>query len=122
VPLAVIALSVPVVLVFLLAGAQKVLLRRAVTANMGRLGVSSALTRLIGILEIAGAVGIVVGIWLTSAAIAATTGLVLLLIGAVGYHARAGDYMRRGRRAEAVAPAILLVVTGLIGALRLALP
>ncbi|MBB4929676.1 putative membrane protein YphA (DoxX/SURF4 family) [Lipingzhangella halophila] len=77
-------LSVLVALVFLLAGTQKILLRRAVTVPMRRLGAGAPLTRLIGTLEIAGALGLVAGIWFTPIALAAATGLPLLLIGAVG--------------------------------------
>lgn len=103
--------------VFVLAGAQKVLLRPRVATNLRRLGVGPALTRAIGILEIAGAVGLTAGIWSAPLGIAAAAGLICLLIGALIYHVRAGDYRDRARRAEALAPGLLLIVTALIGAL-----
>lgn len=56
-------LSALVALVFLLAGAQKVLLRRSVTANLLRLGVGPTMTRSIGVLEVAGALGLAAGLW-----------------------------------------------------------
>ncbi|WP_158558280.1 DoxX family protein [Spongiactinospora gelatinilytica] len=113
-------LSVLVALVFLLAGAQKVLLRRSVTANLLRLGVGPALTRLIGALEIAGTFGLVAGLWLRPLAIAAATGLTLLLIGAVGYHLRARDFTHRRHRSHAVAPVLLAALTATTTALLLA--
>lgn len=105
--------------VFLAAGVQKVLLLRAVTSNMRRLGAGQELTRLIGSLEILGAIGMTVGIWYPVAGVAATIGIVLLLAGAIASHARAGDYGRRTRRSDAFAPPVLLILAGLLGALLL---
>lgn len=51
------------VLVFLAAGLQKVLLVRAVASNMRRLGADRGLACLIGGLEILGAIGLAVGTW-----------------------------------------------------------
>jgi uncharacterized membrane protein YphA (DoxX/SURF4 family) len=106
-------------LVFLAAGLQKVFLSRTIASNMRRLGASRGLTRLIGTLEILGAIGITAGIWYPVAGVAATIGFVLLLAGAIGYHARAGDYGHRARRSDAFAPPVLLVLTGVLGALLL---
>ncbi|MCG5216897.1 DoxX family protein [Streptosporangium sp. KLBMP 9127] len=114
------ALSTLIALVFLLAGAQKVLLRDPVTANLLRLGVGSTMTRAIGALEIAGALGLAAGLWLKPLAIAAAAGLTLLLIGAVGFHLRARDFTHRRHRSHAVAPVVLAVVTGTTMALLLA--
>jgi hypothetical protein len=113
-------LSTLVALVFLLAGAQKVLLRDPVTANLLRLGVGSTMTRSIGALEIAGALGLAAGLWLKPLAITAAAGLTLLLIGAVGFHLRARDFTHRRHRSHAVAPVALAVVTGTTMALLLA--
>ncbi|WP_171075365.1 DoxX family protein [Nonomuraea basaltis] len=113
-------LSTLVALVFLLAGAQKVLLRDPVTANLLRLGVGSTMTRSIGALEIAGALGLAAALWLKPLAITAAAGLTLLLIGAVGFHLRARDFTHRRHRSHAVAPVVLAVVTGTTMALLLA--
>ncbi|WP_345562460.1 DoxX family protein [Nonomuraea rosea] len=113
-------LSALVALVFLLAGAQKVLLRDPVTANLLRLGVGSTMTRSIGALEIAGALGLAAGLWFKPLAIMAAAGLTLLLIGAVGFHLRARDFTHRRHRSHAVAPVVLTVVTGTTMALLLA--
>lgn len=111
-----VALTVVAALVFLLAGTQKILMRPRVVTNMRRLGVGPAGIRMIGLSEIAGAVGLVAGIWLAPLGIAAAVGLTCLLIGAMGYHARAGDYASRERRVEALVPGALIVVVGIIGA------
>ncbi|MDF2709196.1 MAG: hypothetical protein K0R62_4848 [Nonomuraea muscovyensis] len=113
-------LSTLVALIFLLAGAQKVLLRDPVTANLLRLGVGPTMTRSIGALEVAGALGLAAGIWFKPLAITAATGLTLLLLGAVGFHLRARDFMHRRHRSHAVAPVVLAVVTGTTMALLLA--
>ncbi|MFF4614723.1 DoxX family protein [Nonomuraea jabiensis] len=105
-------LSVLVALVFLLAGAPKVLLRPQVTANLLRLGVGSAMTRTIGVLEIAGALGLVTGLLWRPVAVAAAAGLTLLLIGAIGYHVRARDFAHRRHRSHAAAPVLLAMVAG----------
>jgi hypothetical protein len=114
------ALSALVALVFLLAGAQKVLLQHSVTANLLRLGVGPTMTRSIGALEMAGALGLAAGLWLKPLAITAAAGLTLLLIGAVGFHLRARDFTHRRHLSHAVAPVVLAVVTGTTTALLLA--
>lgn len=110
-------LTVLLALVFLAAGLQKVLLLRAVTANMRRLGAGPGLTRTIGALELLGVVGVVVGLWYPLAGVAAAIGFVLLLAGAIRYHLRAGDYGPRTRRGDAFAPPVLLVLAGALGVL-----
>jgi uncharacterized membrane protein len=45
----------------------------------------------IGLLEVAGAVGVVIGLTLPPLGIAAAAGLVLLSLGAIATHVRAGD-------------------------------
>jgi len=112
-------LSVVAALVFLLAGMQKILMRPRVSTNLRRLGVGSALIRVIGTLELGGAAGLIIGIWMAPLGIAAAIGLGCLLIGAVAYHFRAGDYGDRKRRAEALAPGALFVVVAAVGVLLL---
>lgn len=104
-------------LVLLLAGVQKVALRHTVTEPMRRIGVTDRSTRLIGVLELAGVSGLVAGIWFAPLGVAAGIGLAVLLLGAVVFHARAGDYRGRRHRGSATAPIVLLVVLGLAGAL-----
>lgn len=113
------ALSVAAASVFLFAGTQKILMWPRVTTNLHRLGVGPGLIRMIGTLEVAGAVGLIAGIWCAPLGIAAAAGFLFLLTGALIYHARAGDFSHHGRRAEALTPAALLIVTGLTGTLLL---
>jgi uncharacterized membrane protein YphA (DoxX/SURF4 family) len=113
------ALSIAAALVFLLAGGMKVAMRPGVAKNLRRLGVDSGGIRMIGILEIAGAIGLLAGVWMPPLRVAAAAGFVCLLIGALTYHARAGDFGDRRTRAEALAPGVLLAVTAAIGALSL---
>jgi uncharacterized membrane protein YphA (DoxX/SURF4 family) len=110
-------LTVLLALVFLAAGLQKVLLLRAVTTNMRRLGVGPGLTRTIGGLELLGALGLVAGFWYPLAGVVAATGFVLLLAGAIRSHLRAGDYGGRTRRGDAFAPPVLLLLAGVLGVL-----
>jgi uncharacterized membrane protein YphA (DoxX/SURF4 family) len=74
------------------------------TAELGRLGVSLRLARLIGLLEILGAAGLVIGLWAGPLGIAAATGLVVLMSGAVIYHVRARD------TAKKTMPAVTMIV------------
>jgi uncharacterized membrane protein YphA (DoxX/SURF4 family) len=74
------------------------------TAELGRLGVSRRLARLIGLLEILGAAGLVIGLWAGPLGIAAATGLVVLMSGAVIYHVRARD------TAKKTMPAVTMIV------------
>jgi hypothetical protein len=56
-----------------------------------RLGVTPGLWRGIGILEVGAAAGLAAGFAVPAVGIAAAVGLVLLLIGAIGTHARSDD-------------------------------
>lgn len=106
-------------LLFVAAGLQKLLLRRAIVANLRRLGAGTELARTLGSLELLGVLGLVVGLWFPLAGLAAATGFVLLMAGAIAYHARAGDYGRRTRRGDAFVPPVLLVLAGTLGVLLL---
>jgi len=68
-----------------LAGAQQSLQIR------DHLGVAPGQWRLIGFLELAGATGAAVGLALRGLGVAATGGLVLVSLGAIATHIRAGD-------------------------------
>lgn len=104
-------------LVFMLAGVQKVLLLDAMTEPMRRLGTADGLTRFIGLLELSGATGLIIGIWYRPLGVAAGIGLVALLLGAIVFHARAGDYRGGRNRGSAMAPIGVLIVLGVAGTL-----
>src|SRR5271169_306898 len=57
--------------------------------------------RLIGVAELAAAAGILIGLWWHSLGLSAAAGMVLLLIGAVMTHRRAGDSGREAAPALA---------------------
>jgi hypothetical protein len=116
---AVITITVLLGLLFVAAGLQKLLLRRTIVTNLRRLGAGTGLTRTLGILELLGVLGLVAGLWFPLAGVAAATGFVLLMAGAVTYHARVGDYGRRTRRSDAFVPPVLLLLAGVLGALLL---
>lgn len=59
------------------------------------LGLSVAQYRGIGVLELAGAAGLTIGLTAPIVGIAASTGLVLLMLGAALAHARHGDTLAR---------------------------
>jgi hypothetical protein len=109
-------LSVLLALVFARVGALKVFTAAdKMVAELGRLGVSAGLVRLIGALEILGAAGLVIGLWIGPLGIAAATGLALLMIGAAIYHIKARDTAK-----NTLAPLILLLVSATVLALRAA--
>lgn len=115
--LAIVLLSLTA-LVLLLAGIQKVALQPKATTPMRRLGVADKLTRVIGFLELAGVTGLVIGVWVRPLGVAAGIGLAALLLGAIAYHVRAGDYRSRQNRGSAAAPVVLLLLlAGLAGSL-----
>lgn len=84
-----------VALAFLAAGAAKLTGAEQMVANLeGHLGVSSGLRLAIGALEVAAGLAIALALVASSwewLGLAAAIGLVLLMIGAVTYHLRAGD-------------------------------
>jgi uncharacterized membrane protein YphA (DoxX/SURF4 family) len=86
-------LSVLLALVTLVAGAPKALLKGDVSAGLqSHMGLSAGMVRFIGLAEVAAAVGLVVGLFSQPLGIAAAIGFGITVIGAVGFHAKAGDY------------------------------
>jgi hypothetical protein len=109
-------LSVLLALVFARVGLSKVSTAAdKMEAELGRLGLSTGLIRLIGTLEISGAAGLVIGLWIGPLGITAAIGLTLLMIGAVIYHIKARDTAK-----NTMAPLILLVLSATVVVLRAA--
>lgn len=73
-------------------------------------GLGSGLVRFVGIAEVAAAVGLGVGIWWQPLGIAAATGTVVVLIGAISFHVKKGEYGDSATRNAAVTPIVLLPV------------
>lgn len=102
-------LSVLLALVTLAAGAPKALLKGDVSAGLqSHMGLSAVLVRFIGLAEVAAAVGLIVGLFWQPLGIAAAIGFAITMVGAVGFHAKAGDYADPATRGNAMAPIILI--------------
>ena len=84
---------------FLLSAAMKLAGVAQSLEMRDHLAVAVPAWRLIGALELAGAVGALLGLAVRALGVAAISGLVLLSVGAIAAHARAGD------RPTAAAPA-----------------
>ncbi|MEU9331507.1 DoxX family protein [Streptomyces canus] len=103
-------LSVLLALVTLAAGAPKAMLKGDVTAQLqSHMGLGTGLIRFIGLAEVAAFVGLVVGLFWQPLGIAAAIGFGITMIGAVGFHAKAGDYADPAARGNAMAPVVLLL-------------
>ncbi len=102
-------LSVLLALVTLAAGAPKALLKGDVSAGLqSHMGLSAGLVRFIGLAEVAAAAGLIVGLFWQPLGIAAAIGFTITMAGAVGFHAKAGDYADPATRGNAMAPFILI--------------
>ena len=84
--------------------ATKFLGTRFSTETAAHLGLSPALNRVVGICETAAVVGLVGGLLWWPLGIAAAGGVMLLMLGALTFHRRAGDSM------ATAAPALLVLV------------
>ncbi|MGI5193224.1 DoxX family protein [Streptomyces sp. CA-288835] len=105
-------LSVLLALATLAAGAPKALLKGDVSAGLqSHMGLSAGLVRFIGLAEVAAAVGLIVGLFWQPLGIAAAIGFALTMVGAVGFHARAGDYADPATRGNAMAPFALIALS-----------
>ena len=105
-------LSVLLALVSLAAGAPKALLKGDVSAGLqSHMGLSAGLVRFVGLAEVAAAGGLIIGLFWQPLGIAAAIGFTITMIGAVGFHAKAGDYADPATRGNAMAPVILTAVS-----------
>ncbi len=86
-------------LIFLAAAAMKFTGRTQSLATRDRLGVSPSQWRLIGVLEVSGAAGALIGLAVRPLGIAATAGLVLASLAAIGAHLRMGNLRSEGTNA-----------------------
>jgi len=121
--IAAIALSVILALASLGAGAPKALLKGDVpVALQEHMNLSAGMVRFIGLAEVAAAAGLVIGIFWRPLGIAAAIGMAVLLAGAIGFHAKAGDYADAKQRGGAMAPIFLgLIAVGAAVTLSLSL-
>jgi uncharacterized membrane protein YphA (DoxX/SURF4 family) len=104
-------LSVLLSVVGLAAGLPKALLKGSIPAQLQSPGGFSApLVRFIGLAELAAAAGLIAGLFWQPIGVAAALGFAVLLVGAVGFHAKSGDYANPETRGNAMAPIILTVI------------
>jgi hypothetical protein len=89
--IATVLFSVVLALLFLATAAGKLTGHAASVAIRDHLVVPALRWQQIGLLEVAGAVGVLIGLALRPLGIAAAAGLVLLSLGAIATHVRAGD-------------------------------
>ncbi|PRX47476.1 DoxX-like protein [Prauserella shujinwangii] len=108
-------LSLLLTVAFLGAAGLRIAGARQIRATDARLGVPPRLDPVIGALELAAVAGLIAGFWFRPLALAASVGLVLLMIGAVAYHLRARD------PAALTAPAATLGVLAVANAVLLGL-
>ena len=86
-----VVLTVVVGLVLAAAGGAKVAAVPDMCSRAAHLGFSVSSYRVIGVLELLGVAGLLAGLAWTPIGIAAATGLVAMMVGAVVCHVRAGD-------------------------------
>lgn len=87
-------LTVLLGLAFLFAGTAKVRHAEPVTTTLDDLGVGRSLQTFIGVMEALGGIGVVVGLWIAPLGILAAAGLVLMMVGALLWHAKAKDTVK----------------------------
>ncbi len=83
--------SVVLALLFLATAAGKLTGQRASIASRDHLEIAPVRWQQIGLLEVVGAFGVLIGLTLPPLGVAAAAGLVLLSLGAIATHVRAGD-------------------------------
>ncbi|MBK3575009.1 DoxX family protein [Streptomyces sp. MBT65] len=104
-------LSVLLAVVGLAAGLPKALLKGSIPAQLQSPGgLSAPLVRFIGLAELAAATGLIAGLFWQPVGVAAALGFAVLLVGAVGFHAKSGDYANPETRGSAMAPIILTII------------
>src|SRR4051794_21961136 len=103
-----IILAVLLALGFAASGMQKLTGAKMMVDGAAHLGIPYSRYRLIGVLEILAAIALIIGLWVAPLGIAAGVGLVLLMLGAVIFHIRAGDKIKE------FGPALLLGVLALL--------
>ncbi|MFG3023957.1 DoxX family protein [Streptomyces sp. NPDC048254] len=108
--IAAVILSVLLALITVAAGAPKAQFKGDVVDGLVAKGLGPALIRFIGLLEVAAAAGLVAGIWWEPLGIAAAVGMAVLLLVAIGYHVKWGDYGDGAARGAATVPVLLFLV------------
>ncbi|MFC4005502.1 DoxX family protein [Prauserella oleivorans] len=108
-------LSLLLTAAFLAAGGARIAGAEPLRSYAGHLGVPPRVNLAIGAVELAAAAGLIVGFWFRPAALAASIGLVVMMVGTVHRHVRAAD------PPSVAAPATSLGVLAVANAVLLAL-
>ncbi|MFI6566027.1 DoxX family protein [Streptomyces sp. NPDC050534] len=90
-----IVLAVLLAGIFLLLGSAKLAAVPAMCQAAAHVGMTTTHYRLLGALEVAAVAGLLLGLRITALGAAASTGLILLMAGAVVVHLRSGDPVTR---------------------------
>jgi hypothetical protein len=99
-------------LLTLVVGIPKALLGGDVAEGLqSHMELSAGPTRFIGLAEIATTAGLAVGLFWRPLGVAAAVGFALLVIGAVIFHARVGDYANPDTRVNALTPVMLILLS-----------
>ncbi|MFI0509462.1 DoxX family protein [Streptomyces sp. WSLK1-5] len=109
--IAAVILSALLAVFSLAAGAPKAQLKGDAPEGLVAKGLTPGLVRFIGLSEVTAALGLVSGIWWQPLGIAAAVGLVVLLLGAIAYHAKWGDYADSSSRNAAMAPVAFCLIS-----------
>ncbi len=108
-----IVLSIVLSLMLVATGGGKVLDLPYARANRDKLKVNPLFWRGIGVLELAAVLGLVWGIWFVPFGLAASIGVAVLMLGALGFRIRARDraILKEGIADIAVFVLVLVVIT-----------
>jgi uncharacterized membrane protein YphA (DoxX/SURF4 family) len=109
VPIAHVIVSLVLAALFISTGGSKIFGGSASRANRERLGVGAPLWWTTATLEWLAAAGLIVGVWLPLAGLAASVGIVLLMIAAIVVRARAKGDQRAGIAADVIVLVIALM-------------
>lgn len=115
--IAVVVVSIGLAVFLAVAGAMNVFYMKQSREDAAHIHISSALTRFIGWCLIAAVVGLIVGLFWGPLAVAAATGVLLLMVGAVIFHRRVGDSVAQMTRALVVFALAAFVLAGHISQL-----
>jgi hypothetical protein len=100
----VVPLAALIAVAFAVLGASKIRAVPAMQARAAHVGFSVGAYQRIGVLEVAGAAGVLLGLAIPPLGVLAATGLLLLMVGALGAHLRQHDGVAE------MAPALVVIV------------
>jgi len=107
-------LSVLLGLIFLFGGVGLLRDQDPMATTVRGLGVGSSLQRVIGVLKVLGGIGVVAGLLVQPLGIAAAVGIAALMVGAIGFHVKAGDTVKATAGA-----AVMLVIAATVTTVQL---